>query len=158
MKHMRGNGDLRNAVVRAVLEAFRPRFIPQGRVVWVNEVCKPAIDVSDDDVRELGLKRSQRRQFPNVVLHDKERGWLVLIDVPGIRRPMSGKRCDALSRAFGAGGLSLVFVNAFKSRRELQELLAEPPWGTSAWIANEPRHMIHFNGPKFLGPYEREDS
>jgi adenine-specific DNA-methyltransferase len=154
MKYMRGNGNLQNAVVRAVLEEFRPRFIPQGLVLWVNEARKPAIDVSDEDVRELGLKRGQRRQLPNVVLHDKERGWLVLIDVPGIRGPMSAKRRDALRRAFGAGGFTLVAVNAFKSRLELQELLAEPPWGTSAWIADEPDHMIHFNGPKFLGPYK----
>jgi len=26
------------------------------------------------------------------------------------------------------------------------------------WIAESPEHMIHFNGPKFLGPYKRGDS
>jgi hypothetical protein len=23
------------------------------------------------------------------------------------------------------------------------------------WIAETPHHMIHFNGPKFLGPYKQ---
>ena len=27
-------------------------------------------------------------------------------------------------------------------------------WETEVWIAQNPDHMIHFNGEKFLGPYE----
>ncbi|WP_260272523.1 BsuBI/PstI family type II restriction endonuclease [Propionibacterium freudenreichii] len=26
-------------------------------------------------------------------------------------------------------------------------------WETEAWVADNPSHMIHFNGSKFLGPY-----
>ena len=28
------------------------------------------------------------------------------------------------------------------------------PWETEAWIADNPTHMIHFNGDKFLGPHK----
>jgi adenine-specific DNA-methyltransferase len=67
---------------------------------------------------------------------------------------MSGDRCDVLARVFGGCGLGLVFANAFKSRQELQGLLDEPPWGTAAWFANEPEHMIHFNGQEFFETFE----
>ena len=26
-------------------------------------------------------------------------------------------------------------------------------WETEVWIAYAPSHMIHFNAPRFLGPY-----
>ncbi|HFU74876.1 MAG TPA: hypothetical protein ENK66_01385 [Arcobacter sp.] len=26
-------------------------------------------------------------------------------------------------------------------------------WETEVWISQEPDHMIHFNGDKFMGPY-----
>ena len=29
-------------------------------------------------------------------------------------------------------------------------------WETEAWIADNPTHMIHFNGDKFLGPYKEK--
>ena len=27
-------------------------------------------------------------------------------------------------------------------------------WETEVWIADNPDHMVHFNGDKFLGPYK----
>jgi len=27
-------------------------------------------------------------------------------------------------------------------------------WETEVWVADQPSHMIHFNGARFLGPYE----
>ena len=30
-----------------------------------------------------------------------------------------------------------------------------PEWETEAWIADNPTHMIHFNGDKFIGPHKK---
>lgn len=27
-------------------------------------------------------------------------------------------------------------------------------WETEVWCADSPSHLIHFNGERFLGPYE----
>ena len=32
--------------------------------------------------------------------------------------------------------------------------LPEISWETEVWIAESPTHMIHFDGERFLGPYE----
>jgi adenine-specific DNA-methyltransferase len=48
----------------------------------------------------------------------------------------------------------LVFVTAFPSRKGMTRYLAEISWETEVWIADQPEHMIHFNGERFLGPYE----
>ena len=40
-------------------------------------------------------------------------------------------------------------------RFTLREYLPEIAWETEVWIADAPEHLIHFNGERFLGPYER---
>jgi type II restriction enzyme len=36
----------------------------------------------------------------------------------------------------------------------MRQYLADLAWETEAWVANNPDHMIHLDGEKFLGPYE----
>jgi hypothetical protein len=46
-----------------------------------------------------------------------------------------------------------VYITAFLSIQEFRKYAADIAWETEVWIADNPDHMIHFNGSKFLGPY-----
>ena len=46
-----------------------------------------------------------------------------------------------------------VFVTAFETRRTMQAFVSHIAWESEVWIAEDPDHMIHFNGERFLGPY-----
>ena len=46
-----------------------------------------------------------------------------------------------------------VYVTAFNSVKTFKKYAADIAWETEVWIATDSEHMIHFNGPKFLGPY-----
>jgi len=48
----------------------------------------------------------------------------------------------------------LVFVTAFLDRHAMLKYLNDISWETEVWIADSPSHLIHFNGERFLGPYE----
>jgi len=48
----------------------------------------------------------------------------------------------------------LVFVTAFLDRKAMLKYLDDISWETEVWIAESPTHLIHFNGERFLGPYE----
>ena len=37
-----------------------------------------------------------------------------------------------------------------------EQQLKEIAWETEAWFANEPEHMIHLNGNKFLEVYSKQ--
>jgi hypothetical protein len=39
----------------------------------------------------------------------------------------------------------LIFVTAFESRVEFQQLTLDCPWGAAAWFADEPDHLVHFD-------------
>lgn len=142
-------------VIDAVLTEFCSRFIPRGRVLSVDEGGEEVVYKLPDAWGSLGLPSSPQPDLPNIVIYDEERHWLILIDVARIRGRMNSKRYAILKQRFRGCGLSLVFVNAFKDRRELGDWLLDLPWQTAAWFAEEPDHMIHFNGARFLGPYQK---
>lgn len=141
-----------DSVTNAVLTEFCSRFAPRGRVLWVNEVGEEPAYKRPDAFHYLKLRSPPWHDLPNIVISDEKRNWLFLIDIPRIRSQMNGERCAVLEKIFRGHGLGLVFLNAFKNRRELGDLLLDLPWQTVAWIAEEPDHMIHFNGGRLLGP------
>ena len=142
---------LESEVVKQVLLAFRPRFTPGGRVLWVSKASEPTF-TSKRGLRDLGIGVRQQRDLPNVVIHAPKKDRLFLIDVASLRGPMTRERREALADAFQACRVGLIFVNAFRSRRELKESLGEFPWETVVWFAEEPDHLVHFDGRRLLGP------
>ncbi|MBX3745566.1 MAG: hypothetical protein KF833_09685 [Verrucomicrobiae bacterium] len=64
-----------------------------------------------------------------------------------------GKRRKELKVLFAGCRAGLVFVTAFENRRRMQSFLSQIAWESEVWIAEDPDHMIHFNGERFLGPY-----
>ncbi len=55
--------------------------------------------------------------------------------------------------ALGATKAGLILVTAFPNRRSMASFVAQIAWRTEAWCADEPTHLIHFNGDRFLGPH-----
>ena len=68
-------------------------------------------------------------------------------------RPMDGKRRKEFKDLFAGCKAGLVFVTAFETRRAMQKYVAQIAWESEVWIAEDPDHMIHFKGERFLGPY-----
>jgi len=67
--------------------------------------------------------------------------------------PVDGKRRKELKELFSGCKAGLVFVTAFASRAVMRSFLGSISWETEVWIADEPDHMMHFDGERFLGPY-----
>ena len=95
-------------------------------------------------------------KMPDVVLHDAERGWLVVVEAVTSHGPVDDKRYAELTELFAAAGAGIVFVTAFRSHAAMARYLGEIAWATEVWIAEVPSHLIHFDGDRFLGPYETE--
>jgi hypothetical protein len=102
---------------------------------------------------------------PNAILNnDETRPWLVRSGVYLLTKrftskavtsagPVDGKRRKELKELFAGCKAGLVFVTAFETRRAMQSFLSYIAWESEVWIAEDPDHMIHFNGERFLGPY-----
>lgn len=46
----------------------------------------------------------------------------------------------------------VIYVTAFPDVTTYKRFVADLAWETEVWIADEPDHMIHLNGNRFMGP------
>ena len=106
-----------------------------------------------DHLATLGVALDSAAKVPDVIVHYTEKNWLLLIEAVTSAGAVDGKRRKELKELFGGCTAGLVFVTAFETRRAMQSFAAQIAWESEVWIAEDPNHMIHFNGERFLGPY-----
>ena len=46
----------------------------------------------------------------------------------------------------------IIYVTAFQNFQTYKKFANQIAWETEIWIAEQPDHMIHLNGDRFLGP------
>ncbi len=92
--------------------------------------------------------------MPDVVLYYADRNWLVLVEAVTSHGPVDGKRHTELAKLFMGAKAGLVYVTAFPNRTTMSRYLGEIAWETEVWVADAPSHLIHFDGERFLGPYD----
>jgi hypothetical protein len=141
-------------LIRAVIEEFAPRFAPGSTLVYVGDTGDKWGYFGADLLANLGVEVDAHGKMPDVVLHFVEKNWLLLVEAVTSHGPVDGKRHAELTRLFSNSSAGLVYVTAFPSRNALSRHLAEIAWETEVWVADAPSHLIHFNGSRFLGPYE----
>ncbi len=147
-----------NLLIKDILEKFCPRFTPGGIVLYVGDAGDKFIVNETQRFREIGIELDPHGKMPDLVVHYEEQGWLVLVEAVTSHGPVNLKRRNELKRLFQSSREGLVFVTAFSSRKEMTRYLAEISWETEVWVADQPDHMIHFNGERFLGPYEEPEN
>lgn len=143
-----------NELVKKIIEDFCPRFTPGGIVVYLGDTGRKQRHVETSYLKRLGVEIDEHGKMPDVVVHLRDRDWLVLIEAVTSHGPIGIKRHNELKALFGSARSGLVFVTAFLTRRAMTKYLNEIAWETEVWIAEAPSHVIHFNGERFLGPYE----
>lgn len=144
-----------NELIRAAIEVFCPRWTPGGRVLYVGDASHsdPVYDLRG--LRALlGGDLDKHGKLPDLVVYMEDRKWLVLVEAASSHGPVDSKRRLELEELFSNDTAGLVFVSCFPTRAEMRRYLADIAWETEAWCADAPSHLIHFNGERFLGPYQ----
>jgi type II restriction enzyme len=143
-----------NDLVKKILEDFCPIFTPGGRIVYVGDTGEKWAYFDAAILQKLGVKIEEHGKMPDVVVHHVAKNWLVLIEAVTSHGPVNPKRRQELKELFAGSKAGLVFVTAFHDRHKMMKYLDEISWETEVWVAESPTHLIHFNGERFLGPYE----
>jgi BsuBI/PstI restriction endonuclease domain/BsuBI/PstI restriction endonuclease HTH domain len=141
-------------LIKAIVDEFAPRFAPDSELVYVGDTGAKWAFFEPTRLDALGVSVDAHGKMPDVVLFDRRRNWLLLIEAVTSHGPVNGKRHAELATLFSASSAGLVFVTAFPDRQAMARYLPEVAWETEVWVADSPSHMIHFNGERFLGPYE----
>lgn len=142
-----------NILIKDILESFCPKFTPGGVILYIGDAGDKFIINETEKFREIGIELDPHVKMPDVVIYHKQQDWLILIEAVTSHGPVNLKRHNELKQLFQSSLKGLVFVTAFPSRREMTRYLAEISWETEVWVADQPDHIIHFNGERFIGPY-----
>ncbi|MDD5233978.1 MAG: BsuBI/PstI family type II restriction endonuclease [Syntrophales bacterium] len=143
-----------NILVKKIIDDFCPLFTPDGCVIYVGDTKTKWAYFDLEALTALGLKIEGHGKMPDVMVYYSEKNWLILIEAVTSHGPVNPKRRQELKNLFSGSTAGLVFVTAFIDRKSLMKFLNDISWETEVWIAESPTHLIHFNGERFLGPYE----
>jgi hypothetical protein len=142
-------------LIRAIWEEFGRRFVPGGKLVYAGDTGDKWGYFDETLLVSLGVKVDNHGKMPDVVMFYPERNWLILAEAVTSHGPVDAKRHQELNKLFAKCKAGLVYVSAFPDRRTFTRYLEAISWETEVWIADNPTHLIHFNGSRFLGPYEK---
>ncbi len=143
-----------NALQVSIIEEFGPRFAPRAMVLYVGDTAKKHVIYEKTQLARIGVPITEHDKLPDIVLFDPKKKWLFLIEAVTSHGPVSPKRHREIEAFLEACPAGRVYVTAFQSIADFRKYAADIAWETEVWIAAMPDHMIHFNGPKFLGPYK----
>lgn len=145
-----------NELIKKIITAFAPRFAPGAEVIYVGDTGDKVGYFQKERLAALGVSVDRHGKMPDVVLYFGKKKWLLLVESVTSHGPVDSKRHNELASLFKDAKPGLVYVTAFPDRGIMGRYLSEISWETEVWCADAPSHLIHFNGERFLGPYEKD--
>jgi type II restriction enzyme len=150
--HLSAGGQ--NVLVKKIVDDFCPFFTPGGQIIYVGDTQRKWAYFDSDFLKQFGIQIEEHGKMPDVIVYHTQRKWLILIEAVTSHGPVNPKRREELKKLFEGSKAGLVYVTAFLDRHTMVRYLDDISWETEVWIAESPTHLIHFNGERFLGPYE----
>lgn len=146
-----------NRLQVAIIEEFGPRYAPGAEVLYVGDTELKHVVCETERLAPLGIIITEHDKLPDILLYGTDRNWLFLIEAVTSHGPVSPKRHQEIEKFLKDCTAYRIYVTAFLRMRDFRKYAADIAWETEVWVADNPDHMIHFNGPKFLGPYPSAD-
>jgi hypothetical protein len=141
-------------LIRDIIEDFAPRFAPGSKLVYVGDTGDKYVYYDKELLATLDVELDDHGKMPDVILYQPKKNWLFLVESVTSHGPVDAKRYGEFMALFGSASAELVFITALPTRNLMAKFLTDIAWETEVWVSESPSHLIHFNGDKFLGPYE----
>ena len=143
-----------NQLQKAIIESFLPIFGFGAEVLYVGDTADKGLFVNKSALDALQFFELSHDKLPDVVAYSKAKNWLYLIEAVTTANPITELRRKTLLELTENCTGEVILVTAFPDRAIYRQFAKDIAWETEVWLADAPEHMIHFNGDKFLGPYQ----
>ncbi len=142
-----------NILQKKIIEEFLPRFGSDCEVLYIGDTSNKILHIEEEELKKLNFFELSHDELPDIIAYSKKNNWLYLIEAVHSSGPMSETRVFELKKMLSNCAAELIFVTSFLTRTEFRKWTMDIAWETEVWIADNPDHLIHFNGHKFLGAY-----
>lgn len=144
-----------NNLQKVIIEDFLPRYGFGAEVLYVGDTADKYLYLEKEKLENLNFFEISHEELPDVIAYSEKKNWLYLIEAVHSSGPISEIRLLQLQKLTRDCKAEIVYVTAFLSRPKFRQFIADIAWETEVWIADNPDHLVHFNGDKFLGPYKK---
>ena len=145
-----------NLLQKLIIEEFLPRYGQNCQVFYIGDTANKMLHVEQKKLEKLNFFELSHDELPDIIAYNSRKNWLYLIDAVHSSGSISETRLLELKRLTEKCTAEIIYVTAFLNRAEFRKWASEIAWETEVWIADNPDHLVHFNGDKFMGPYNEE--
>ena len=142
-----------NLLQKKIIEEFLPHFGMGAEVLYVGDTTDKYLIREDDSLKAIHFFPLEHEALPDVVAYSKTNNLLFLIEAYNTSGPMDNSRVHKLKALLKDCSADVVFITAFLNTKVFQKIFPKVAWETEVWIAENPEHMVHLNGCKFLEIY-----
>ena len=139
-----------NLLQAKIIEEFAPRFASGSQLVYLGDTANKMLYLDDNLLNELNVPVTEHDKLPDVVLYERSKNRIILIEAVISHGPVSHKRHYELEQVLSSCNANRIYVSAFLDFKEFKRHIEEIAWETEVWLLEMKDHMIHFNGDKFL--------
>ena len=135
---------------RDIILKFLPRFGFGAEVLYLGDTTDKYLVREDEKLKAINFFELEHEELPDVVAYSKDKNLLFMIEAVHSSGQMDEIRVKKLKDKLKNCTATLVFVSAFENKKIFRKFSDDIAWESEVWIADNPDHMIHFNGYKFL--------
>ena len=147
------SSGVHNQLQKAVIEEFAPRFLHEFKCLYLGDTTKRDLIKDVLGLQGLGFAITLHDKMPDVVMSVPSKDWVVFVECVTSVGPISPSRLLELNQMTANVKAGKVFITAFLDKLTYKKFVEQIAWETEVWIAEDPDHMIHLNGDKFMGPH-----
>ncbi len=146
-----------NQLHKDIVDEFCSRFIgSSGIILYIGDTAKSRNEggkfmvLEKKQLKALGIPTILHEKLSDLIVYDKKRKRIFLIEAVTSHGPISPKRYIEMEKILKNCKIKKIYVSAFPDINEFRRHIMDIAWETEVWIADNPDHMIHFNGDHFL--------
>ncbi len=141
-----------NILQKQIIEQSLPRFGSDCEVLYIGDTSNKILYIEKTELKKLNFFELSHNELPDIIAYSKKKNWLYLIEAVHSSGPMSETRVFELKKMLKDCKAGIVFVTTFLTKTDFRKWVLDIAWETEVWTADNPDHLVHFNGHKFLGP------
>lgn len=122
-------------------------------LLYVGDATDRDLWQKDDRLEELGIHvLSESGSLPDIIIYDKSEKRIIFIEAYHSTGPFTVDRVNSIKALCRCEkGTEVAFITAFENTSVMLKHYKEVAWDTDIWTADEPTHLVHKNGDKFMG-------
>ncbi|OQY54589.1 MAG: restriction endonuclease [Candidatus Parabeggiatoa sp. nov. 2] len=145
-----------NILQKQIVEEFLPRFGKGCQILYIGDTSNKMLFMDEKTLEMLNFSIGPHEELPDIISYNASKNWLYLIEAVHSSGAINEVRLLELKELTKNCPVDVIYVTTFLSKKEFKKWIVEIAWETEVWIADNPDHLIHFDGHKFLGPYKQD--